>query len=101
MALSTRDRDRLKILSEAKKGLITQKQATQHLDVTERQIRRMVTRMREQGDRGILHGLRCQPSIAGCRKRQSSKPYLFFRRKSMPISDRRWRASIWAMRPAP
>ena len=62
MALSTRDRDRLKVLSDAKKGRITQKQAGQHLDVTERQIRRMVTRMREQGDRSILHGLRGQPS---------------------------------------
>jgi len=62
MALWTRDRDRLKVLSEAKRGLITQKQAAHHLDVTERQIRRMVTRMREQGDRSILHGLRGQPS---------------------------------------
>ena len=49
MALSTRDRDRLKVLSEAKKGLITKKHAAQHLDITERQIRRMVTRMSEQG----------------------------------------------------
>jgi hypothetical protein len=30
------DRDRLKVLSKAKKGLLTQKQAAQHLDVTER-----------------------------------------------------------------
>ena len=62
MALSTRDRDRLKVLSKAKKGPITQKQAAQHLDVTDRQIPRRVTRMREQGDRSILHGLRGQPS---------------------------------------
>ena len=62
MALSTRDRDRLKVLSEAKKGLITQKQAANQLDITERHVRRMVTRMREQGDRSVLHGLRGQPS---------------------------------------
>jgi len=62
IALSTRDRDRLKVLSKAKKGLITQKQAAQHLDVTDLQIRRRVTRMREQGDRSILHGLRGQAS---------------------------------------
>ena len=60
MALSTRDRDRLKVLSEAKKGLITQKQAANQLDITERHVRRMVTR--EQGDRSVLHGLRGQPS---------------------------------------
>ena len=36
MALSTRDRDRLKVLSEAKKGLITQKQAADQLKLTER-----------------------------------------------------------------
>ncbi len=62
IASSTRGRARLKVLSEAKKGLITQKQAAHHLEVTERQVRRMVTRMREQGDRSILHGLRGQPS---------------------------------------
>ena len=35
MALSTRKRDWQKVLSEAKKGLITLKQAANQLDVTE------------------------------------------------------------------
>ncbi len=62
MALSTRDRDRLKVLSEAKKGLITQKQAADQLKLTERHVRRLVARMREQGDRTVLHGLRGRAS---------------------------------------
>ena len=62
MALSTRDRDRLKVLSEAKKGLITQKQAADQLKLTERHVRRLVSRMREQGDRTVLHGLRGRAS---------------------------------------
>jgi transcriptional antiterminator len=48
------DRDRLKVLSKAKKGLLTQKQAAQHLDVTERQIRRMLTRMPEAAKQQAL-----------------------------------------------
>ena len=62
MALSTRDRDRLKVLSEAKKGLITQKQAADQLKLTERHVRRLVARMREQGDCTVLHGLRGRAS---------------------------------------
>jgi transposase len=37
--------------------LITQKQAAEELGVTERQVRRLVAKLREQGDRAVVHGL--------------------------------------------
>lgn len=56
------ERDRLKILHEAQKGQITQKQAGEQLAITERQVRRLMRRFREDGDRAVIHGLRGRAS---------------------------------------
>jgi DNA-binding transcriptional regulator LsrR (DeoR family) len=45
------ERDRLVALKEAKKKLITQKQAAQEIGVTERQVRRLLRELRSKGDR--------------------------------------------------
>ena len=56
--MSARDRDRLKVLHEVGKGHLTQKQGGEQLGVTERWVRKLLARMRKEGDRGILHRLR-------------------------------------------
>ena len=56
--MSARDRDRLKVLHEAEKGHLTQKQAGVQLKVSERWVRKLVGRLRKEGDGGILHRLR-------------------------------------------
>ncbi len=60
--MSQKDRDRLKELHEAERGHITQKQAGERLKLSERWVRKLVARLREEGDGGILHRLRGQAS---------------------------------------
>src|SRR3989442_15210930 len=56
--MSQRDRDRLKVLHEAEKGHVTQKQAGEQLKLSDRWVRTLVARLRKEGDGGILHRLR-------------------------------------------
>jgi hypothetical protein len=56
--MTQRDRDRLVVLKKAHKKLITQRQAAEELKITERQVRRQLVRLKEAGDRAVVHGLR-------------------------------------------
>jgi transposase-like protein len=56
------ERDRLVALKKAKKKLITQKQAAEEVGVTERQVRRLLRKLRSKGDRAVIHELRGRPS---------------------------------------
>jgi hypothetical protein len=60
--MGQRERDRLKVLHEAEKRQITQQQAAEQLGITERQVRRLVARLRATGDRAVVHGLCGRPS---------------------------------------
>jgi len=60
--MSQKERDRLKVLSEAKDRLLTQKQAASQLDISERQVRRLVSQLRQRGDLAVVHGLRGRAS---------------------------------------
>ena len=56
------ERDRLVALKKAKKKLITQEQAAEEIGVTERQVRRLLGKLRRKGDRAIIHELRGRTS---------------------------------------
>lgn len=56
------DRDRLVALRKAKDKKMTQRQAAGELNVSERQVRRLLTEMRTQGDEVVIHGLRGKQS---------------------------------------
>ena len=60
--LSQRERDWLKVLHEVEQKHLTQVAAAQRLKRTDRQVRRMLIRLREHGDGGIVHRLRGRPS---------------------------------------
>ena len=62
IALSQRERDRLNVLHDVKQKHLTQVQAAQRLKVTDRHVRRLLLRLREKGDRAVIHGLRGRPS---------------------------------------
>ena len=47
--MSQKERDRLKVRTEAKDELLTQKQAAGQLKLSERQVRRLVQRLRQVG----------------------------------------------------
>src|SRR5438477_7099503 len=56
------ERDRLVALKKAKKKLITQNQAAEEIGVTERQVRRLLRKLRRKGDRAVIHELRGRAS---------------------------------------
>jgi hypothetical protein len=60
--MTQRDRDRLVVLKKAQKRLITQEQAAGELEITPRQVRRLLRRLKKEGDRAVIHKLRGQPS---------------------------------------
>ena len=62
IALSQRERDRLRVLHEAKRKQITQIEAARRLKISDRHIRRLLVRLGERGDRAVVHGLRGRPS---------------------------------------
>lgn len=60
--MTQRDRDRLVVLRKAQKKLIRQHQAAKELEISARQVRRLLVKLREQGDTAVIHGLRGRPS---------------------------------------
>jgi transposase len=56
------ERDRLVALKKAKKKLITQRQAAEEIGVTERQVRRLLRKLRRKGDWAVIHELRGRAS---------------------------------------
>ena len=62
IAMSQEERDDLDWLKRAKEGSITQREAAQRMDVSERWVRTLVKRMSKQGDAVVVHGLRGRPS---------------------------------------
>src|ERR1700688_763701 len=62
IALSQRERDRLRVLHEIRRKQITQSEAARRLKISDRHIRRLLVELRKRGDRALLHGLRGRPS---------------------------------------
>ena len=62
IGLSGRERDRLKVLHEVEKQHIGQWEAAQQLGLSGRQVRRLLARIRREGDGGLIHKLRGRQS---------------------------------------
>jgi transposase len=60
--LSQKERDRLKVLHEVQQGHLKQVAASLRLGLSTRQIRRVLGRLQEEGDRGLIHRSRGRPS---------------------------------------
>ena len=60
--MNTKERDRLKVLHELKQGHFTQGAAAQQLGVTDRWVRKLLVRVKKEGDGGIVHRLRGRAS---------------------------------------
>jgi hypothetical protein len=60
--MSQHERDRLQVLQGLHQGQYTQAKAAELLRLTVRQVRRLQQRWQEQGDAGLVHRLRGQPS---------------------------------------
>jgi len=60
--MTQRDRDRLVVLKKAQKKLITQQQAAVDLNITARQVRRLLRALKREGDEAVLHKSRGRTS---------------------------------------
>jgi len=60
--MTQRDRDRLVALKQARKRQITQKQAAEQMQCTERHTRRLLKKLQSVGDQAVIHGLRGRES---------------------------------------
>ena len=56
------DRDRLVALKKAKKNLITQREAADELELSIRQVQRLLDGLKQRGDKAVIHGLSGKPS---------------------------------------
>jgi hypothetical protein len=56
------ERDRLVTLRKAQKKLIQKKQAAEELGITDRHVRRLIKKLKKEGDKAVIHGLRGKPS---------------------------------------
>jgi transposase len=62
LLMTQADRDRLVTLRKAKKRLITQRQAAEELELSVRQVKRLLYALKKRGDKAVIHGLRGKPS---------------------------------------
>jgi hypothetical protein len=62
IAMSSRDLKRLRVVHKALNRQITQKMAASMIGVSERQLRRILRSVREEGDGGVIHKGRGRPS---------------------------------------
>ncbi len=60
--LTAKERERLKVLYEVERGHLPQIDGARGLRLSDRQVRRLLERLRQMGDRGLVHGLRGRPS---------------------------------------
>lgn len=58
LVMGQREADRLKVIHEVLQGQLKQKQAAKQMELSTRQVKRLCRRVRQEGNRGILHRLR-------------------------------------------
>src|SRR5688572_28189488 len=62
IAMSQQERDRLEWLKRARDGKIAQREAAAKMEVSERWVRKLLGRMKREGDGVVVHGLRGRAS---------------------------------------
>ena len=85
--LSTKDRDRLKVLHEVRQGHLTQREAGEQLGFTDRWVRQLLGRVKKEGDRGVVHGLRGRVSNRRLPEKVRRKDARFFRGCVKPTAN--------------
>src|SRR5947207_4503779 len=78
LVLSTKDRDRLKVLHEVKRKHLTQRAAAQQLGVSDRWVRELLRRVKKEGGRRPGRGASgagagVEPAPAGKRAHQNAE----------------------------
>ena len=80
LALSQRDRDRLKEIRSVLSGDIRQRMAAERLRLSVRQVKRLVASVRRHGDQGIVHRHRGRASNRRLAESERAKAMQVLRR---------------------
>ena len=72
---------RASIVNQAIRKMITQEEAAEIIGVSERHTRRLIKRVREEGDRGIIHRLRGKPGNRGIDDELRAKAIEFYNKR--------------------
>ena len=62
LTMSNREIDKIKTIQNTIDGRFTQAETARMLDLSDRQVRRLCAKVRKEGNKGIIHGLRGSPS---------------------------------------
>jgi hypothetical protein len=80
IAMNGRELRRLKVIEEAIKKRITQRESASMVGLSERQVRRIVKRVRAEGEVGVTHRLRGKPSNRRIPRQVREKVIRLYRR---------------------
>lgn len=78
---SAKELRRLRVLHQALEKRITQVEAAEILQLSARQVRRIVAKIREEGDRGIVHGSRGRDSNRSIPKKKKDRVIKLYRER--------------------
>lgn len=73
LMMSREELRRVSLIRKILDGEITQREVAEILTLSDRQVRRIVSRVRRDGDEGVIHGLRGEPSHRAIEKRIKGK----------------------------
>jgi transposase len=79
LVMSLKERDGAAILKEVNNGCLSTSEAAGRLDLSRRQVLRLLKRYRAQGDAGLIHRLLGKSSNRGCPKRVKSRVLELYR----------------------
>ena len=65
------ERDRLVTLKKAKRRLLTERKAAEELNLSVRQVKRLLYGLKKHGDKAVVHGLRGKPSKRKIQEREN------------------------------
>src|ERR1017187_8076021 len=96
LLMTQADRDRLVALKKVQKKVITQREAAEELELSIRQVQRLLYGLQDQGDKAVIHGLLGRPSNRRIEERIERQAVKIL---SAPVYEgfgRHWRRSTCA-----
>jgi len=81
LTMSQKEADRIKIITKIESKEITVKEASEILEISQRQLYRVLKRNKEEGTKGIIHKLRGRSSNRGYPKEQKEKVIEIYRKQ--------------------
>jgi Helix-turn-helix domain len=93
--LSTKERDRLKVLQQVEEGHLKRIEAARRLRLSDHQVRRLQSRLRAQGDGGIVHRLRGRRSNRKICEELARRAVQQLRQRRYAGFGPRWPPNIW------